>query len=40
VSLRTYPRLERGELNPGYLTLSAVARALEIRLSQLFADLE
>ena len=40
VSLRTYQKLESGALNPGYLTLFIVARALHVRLSILIAEAE
>ena len=38
VALRTYQNLETGRLNPGYLTLLAVARALSVRLGDLLNE--
>jgi transcriptional regulator with XRE-family HTH domain len=40
IALRTYQNLEAGVLNPGYLTLGAVARGLEVRLSVLIRKAE
>lgn len=35
VALRTYQDLEAGRLNPGYLTLLAISKALRLRLGDL-----